>query len=245
MVFIESQIFKRFPELIFGFSTKIGADRKAPFYFNLSHSVGDDKDMVNENRSLFFSSLNLQPENVALQRQVHGDTIRVVSSGGEFGESDAMITDRKNIGLGISSADCAAIFIYDFKQKIIVAVHSGWRGTNKKILLKTLIKLKEDFNSSPENLASYIGPSVSQRNYEVGSEVAACFENKYLVPREEKFLLDVARVNYDMLQDFGLSESNIEMSSLCSFENENLLHSFRRDGLKSGRALGVIAMKDF
>ncbi len=245
MLVIKPQIFNRYPEIVFGFSTKIGADRKAPYFFNLSLSVGDDKGIVNENRKSFFTALNLKPENVALQRQVHGDTISCVTNGGEIGASDAMITNKNNIGLAISSADCAAIFLFDRKKKIIAAVHSGWRGTQKKILLKTLQRLYDDFGSQPEDLIAYIGPSISQKNYEVGKEVAELFEERYSIAWGEKYLLNVSGANYDMLLSSGLSKNNIQVSSLCSYETNNMLHSYRRDGLHSGRALGVIAIKEF
>lgn len=245
MLIIKPHIFNRNAEIVFGFSTKIGADRKAPYFFNLSQSVGDDKNIVNENREIFFSRLNLKLENISLQRQAHGDTITYVSSGGEIGESDAMITNKMNIGLAISSADCCAIFLYDNNKKVIAAVHSGWRGTQKKILLKTLIKLKEDFGSLPEDLIAYIGPSINQKKYEVGKEVAELFDNKYMLYEREKTFLSVWQVNYDILLNFGISIKNIQVSSLCSYEMNNILHSYRREGTHSGRALGVIAMKDF
>ncbi len=245
MLVIKPNIFKKYSEIVFGFSTKIGAERTTPYFFNLSQSVGDDKTIVNENRKLFFKSLNLEPESIALQRQIHSDLITYVSAGGEFGESDALITDKKNVGLAVSSADCAAIFMFDSKKKIIAAVHSGWRGTQKKILLKTLQKLKEDFNSNPEDLIAYICPSISQKNYEVGKEVAGLFDEKYVIPKGEKFLLGVSRANFDMLINFGVPKNNIQASTLCSYEMNNILHSYRRDGLRSGRALGVISIKDF
>jgi len=59
-----------------------------------------------------------------------------------------------------------------------------------------------------------------------------------------KFYLDLAGINYKMLIDEGVKEKNIQVSGLCTYEYENLLHSYRRDGLKSGRALGLIAMKE-
>ncbi len=242
MLVLKSQVFKKYPEIIFGFSTKIGAERKAPFFFNLSNSVCDEKIIVDENRSLFFNSVGLDIKNVAIQKQIHGDKISYVSKGGVCGESDAMITDKKNLGLAISTADCAAIFLYDRKRKIIAAVHSGWRGTNKKILLKTLQTLSNAFQSNPKNISAYIAPSISQKNYEVGEEVANHFDKKYLIPSGKKYLLDVANVNYDILLNFGIKNSNIQISSLCSFEMKELLHSYRRDGQQSGRAFGIIAM---
>ena len=242
MVIIKSSLLEQYNEIIFGLSTKLGAERPEPFYFNLSASVGDDERIVKENRELFYKELGLKPENIAMQRQVHGDIIRFVDKGGFYGESDALITDKKNIGLAVSTADCTPIFIFDKKNKIIAAVHSGWRGTEKKILLKVIKKLKDDFNSSPENLICYIGPSICQKNYEVGKEVAEKFEEKYLIPKGEKYLLNVSGINYNMLIDFGIPEENVQLSSYCTFEMNYLLHSYRRDGLHSGRAQGIISM---
>ncbi len=245
MLVVKSHIFNKYPEIIFGFSTKVGAGRNAPYFFNVSQSVGDNKQIVDENRESFFNSLGLNAEDVVLQKQVHGDTITYVAKGGVCGNSDAMITDKKKLGLAISTADCAAIFIFDKRNKVIAGVHSGWRGTEKKILLKTLIKLREEFNSDPGDLLAYIGPSITRSNYEVGKEVAGLFEKKYLTPIDNKYLLDVSLVNQDILLNFGLKKCNIQASALCSYGQKNLLHSYRRDGQISGRALGVIAIKDF
>jgi polyphenol oxidase len=243
MVIIKSQLFQKFPEIIFGFSTIIGLKRTAPYYFNMSKSVGDDEKTVNINRESFFNGLGLGSDTVAAQMQDHTDIITYVSESGNFGRSDALITDKVNLGLAVSSADCNPIFLYDFKNRIIAGVHSGWRGTELRILEKTLSRLKNDFNSAPQNIAAYLGPSICQEEYEVGSEFKDKFASKYLEPKGDKFLLDVAGANYDMLINFGVEKKNIQKSILSSFQLSNLLHSYRRDGLKSGRALGVIALK--
>jgi YfiH family protein len=146
--------------------------------------------------------------------------------------------------LAISSADCPAIFIYDSKEKVIAAVHSGWKGTEKKILKKAIEKLKNEFNVNPSNLICYIGPSISQNNYQVGEEVAQKFDKEFILRNEINFYLDLKSANYKMLVDEGVKQANIQVSELCSYEYETILHSYRRDGQKSGRALGVIAMKD-
>jgi polyphenol oxidase len=244
MLIINPFIFKRFPEIIFGFSTKIGPDAKPPYYFNLSYSVDDDKKIVDSNRKLFFRKLGLNENLVSYQKQVHEDKISLVNSFGSCGESDALITTRKNLGLALSSADCPAIFIYDPVQQVIAAVHSGWKGTEKKILRKTIDKLKNDFNVNPSDLVCYIGPSISQNNYEVGEEVASKFDKEFIIKNGNKFYLDLTGANYKMLIVEGVKKANIQVSELCSYEYETILHSYRRDGQKSGRALGVIAMKD-
>ena len=243
MVIIKSLLFSKYDKLIFGFSTKICIERNPPYYFNVSTSVGDDENIVRKNRELFFQELGLKYENVAIQKQVHEDKINYVAQGGFCGESDALITLEKNLGLAISTADCTPIFIFDKRNKIIAAVHSGWRGTEKKILLKVLQKLNTDYTSLPQDLIVYIGPSICQKNYEVGIEVAEKFEEKYLQPEGDKYLLDVPGINYDILLNFQIPKENIQLSSFCTYEMKYLLHSYRRDGLHSGRAFGVIAMR--
>jgi len=242
MKIIKSKIFKQFPEIIFGMSTKFKIDTNDKYNFNMSFSINDENERVESNRAFFFESLGLKKEDVAYQNQIHSNIIKTTCCGGNVGNCDAIITPRKGIGLAISMADCVGIFIYDKVEKVIAGVHSGWRGTKQEILKKTLFLLRDNFDSSPENLFVYIAPSISQNYYEVGKEVAVFFNDKYLIPKGEKYLLDVSRVNYDMLLDFGIPNSQIENSKLCSF-NESYIHSFRRDKNESGRAFGVIAMK--
>lgn len=243
MLIINPYIFKRFPEITFGLSTKIGLNRKHPYFFNMSYTVGDDPVIVTENRGKYFEHLELNLENVAYQKQVHGDKISFVVKGGNCGESDALITTQDNFGLAISTADCCTIFIYDPLQKVIAGVHSGWRGTSKKILLNVLQTLSNDFDSAPGNLICYLAASISQQNYEVGLEVAEQFDLNYLKKKNEKYLLNIPKINEDILLNYGVQPYNIQVSHLCSYEYSSILHSYRRDGKYSGRALGVIALK--
>ena len=244
MILIQPHIFRQFNGIGFGFSTKIGSSSNTPFHFNLSFSVGDDSETVKENRKIFFDNLGIEVNRTAFQKQVHGDSIKVINKGGNHGESDALITTEKNLGLAITSADCCAIFVYDFRQQIVAAVHSGWRGTAKRILFKTLEKLKNDFDCNPGDLFCYLSPSISQQNYEVGNEVAHQFSGKYIAKKDDKIYLDLKTANYDMLIEQGVKLNQIQISQLCSYGYASLLHSYRRDGKNSGRALGVIFMKD-
>ncbi len=237
---ITSEIFSRYPEITFGFSTKFGLGREKPPWFNLSFSVGNEEE-TKENRAAFLSGLGIKPEQLAWQKQIHGDKITFVKEPGFQGECDALITDKKGIALGVFSADCTTVFIYDKQKKVIAAIHSGWRGTEKKIVIKTIRELQKKFNSQPENLFVFIAPAISQKNYEVGLEVASKFPDKYLLKTNDKFYLDVSGINYDYLLQMKIPEENIELSPLCSYEND-FLHSFRRDKEKSGRAMGVIMM---
>lgn len=242
MKIIRSEIFDSIPQITFGLSTRTIPSLNDPFGFNLSFSVGNEKELVTMNRERFFTALDLREDQVAYHYQIHSDIINCVDKAGYVGESDALITNNFGLGLVITTADCSAIFIFDRVNKVIAAVHSGWRGTSQKILEKTLISLRTKFNSSANDLIVFMAPSISQKNYEVGEEVALQFDKKFLLEHERKVYLDVASANYDMLLDFGIPSTQIERSDLCSYGNE-FLHSYRRDGHKSGRALGIIAMK--
>lgn len=243
MFIIKPHIFKSYPEIIFGLSTKISVDAKPPFYFNLSYSVGDDKNVVEKSRKDFFESIGLSIQSVAYQRQIHSDIINVVGCGGDCGESDALITNKKNLGIAVIVADCTPVFLYDKKQKVISAIHSGWRGTDEKIVDKTLHKMRNDYNTQPENLIVYIGPSISQINYEVGIEVAEKFDKQFVICIDGKLYLDVSGIIYQTIKNFGIPVNQVQKSELCTFEYIDLLHSYRRDGNLSGRSVGVIAMK--
>ncbi len=244
MLIINPYIFKQNPEITFGFSTKAGLQRNQPYYFNMSYTVGDDIITVSENREKYFNQLGLNSESVAYQKQVHGDGISFITESGDCGKSDAMITGKKNLGLAISSADCCAIFIYDPVKELIAGVHSGWRGTKIKILLKVLQLLSNKFDSSPGDMICYLSPSISQQNYKVKPDVAEQFDLNYLLGKNGNIYLNISKMNYDILLDYGVYPHNIQISNLCTYECESILHSYRRDGKQSGRALGIIAMKD-
>ncbi|MHC1737393.1 MAG: peptidoglycan editing factor PgeF [Ignavibacteriaceae bacterium] len=244
LVILRPAIFEKYPEIVFGFSTKISEGREAPYHFNMSHSVGDESERVERNRKEFFSGFNSSLTGIQLQRQVHKDAIRMIKSLNEPEESDAMITAVRGIGLGISTADCNAVFLYDPKKSVVAGIHAGWRGTALDIVSKTVRIMKWNYDVSPADLVAYLAPAISGRNYQVGNEVAEYFDEKYLTPAGDHFYLDLIKSNYDQLLKEGVMRQNIQATGLCSFDGEGLFHSYRRDGEKSGRAIGVIGMTE-
>ncbi|NUM72502.1 MAG: peptidoglycan editing factor PgeF [Ignavibacteriaceae bacterium] len=244
MISIKPSLFAQFPELVFGFATRLNGGSDEPYGFNLSLSVGQDEEKVLNNRRQWLSGLGLDIEHCAFQKQVHGDRIRYVTAGGIKGESDAMITDTPGLGIVISSADCPAIFIYDPVRKMIAGIHSGWKGSQKKILEKTVNLLINGWGCNPADFYAYIGPCISGENYEVGEEVAVLFDPAYLQVHKGSFYLDLKKLNYEILVNAGVPKSHIRYSELCTWEHSSILHSYRKHGTVSGRALGVLAMKE-
>ena len=107
---------------------------------------------------------------------------------------------------------------------------------------KKAVKAKKEA-SNYYNLHCYIAPSISQKNYVVGEEVAKLFKKKSLIESGSKYLLDVSGTNRRMLRKIGVPKNQIQCSSLCSYQLNNLFHSYRREGQKSGRALGILAIR--
>lgn len=240
---IKSELLSGFDKITHGFSTKSGGIENPPYYFNMSLSVGQDESLVLQNRKHFLNALGIEYEQTAFHHQVHGDKFVYADKPGWFGENDAFITKKNNIAVTVSSADCVPVFIYDYEQNVIATVHSGWRGTQQKIVLKVLKELTENAGCNKNNMVVFTGPAISTRNYEVGEEVASLFEKKYVHNNNNKLYLDVTGCVVDMIKEFGIPDKNLEVSPLCSYDNE-FLHSYRREGKVSGRAMGVIMMKD-
>ncbi|SRR5581483_5143639 len=238
---IRPTIFDRFPEIIAAQSTRMGGVSPHPFGMNLSSHVGDESKNVERNRSLFFEAIGVPKGTKAVyQNQVHSPNVTMVSGDeGMVKENDALITAEPNVLLGVTVADCTPILLYESKARLIAAVHAGWRGTEQMIALTAVRKMLEA-GADPKKIYAFIGASASKEKYEVGLEVATLFEEKHLVALQGgKFLLDVKGANFDQLRFAGIPNEQIEVSPLCTISDERL-HSYRRDGKRSGRMLAVI-----
>jgi polyphenol oxidase len=157
-------------------------------------------------------------------------------------DSDALITIEPNVFLGVSIADCTPVLLYDPIAKVVAAVHAGWRGTQQEITTHTIQRMNA-LGSSSQNVYAFVGACASADRYEVGPEVAELFHSRYTRPRGDgKYLLDVRRVNVDQLLEAGVLESHIEVCDRCTISDDKL-HSYRRDGTRSGRMLAVIGRK--
>ncbi|MBS1517843.1 MAG: peptidoglycan editing factor PgeF [Bacteroidetes bacterium] len=240
---IRSDLFDKYPELVFGFSTKPGGFSPEPYCLNLSVSAGDDPGNVKRNRDLFFGALGIDENSVTFQKQIHSSVINYSPAPSHFEGCDAVYTDVKNNFLAVSVADCIPVFLYDPIVKVVAGIHSGWMGTKEMILTKTISELIKRFRSDPAELIAYIGPGICQDHYEVGGEVGILFDESVRYKSGEKYYLDLKKDNFLQLLKSGVKEINIEISELCTFKEKDLLHSYRRDGIKSGRMFGVIGMK--
>ena len=223
-------------------STRLGGVSPTPLGMNLSFSVGDNEENVQRNRELFFGALEVRLDELATQRQIHSGNVKIVRQPGNYPDCDAMITNQHRVFLCVSVADCVPIFLFDEKKMVVAGIHAGWRGTKAGIVSNTINLMKKEFGSDPENIVAFIGPSASVCCYEVGEEVASQFETGFVMRRDGKIFLDLKSANTSQLVQSAVPASSIEISPLCTITEKDTLHSYRRDGDRSGRMMGVIGL---
>ena len=166
-------------------------------------------------------------------------------------DTDALITNQKDIILATTNADCILLLIFDPIQKVVANVHSGWRGTLQRISVKTIEKMKKEYNSNPEDIICCICPSIRKCHFEVDREVKDMFENEFKdidthdireeTKKDEKWNIDTVEINKIILQRQGLRKENIIDSKLCSVCNKDIIHSFRVE--KEGYGVEVAMIK--
>ncbi len=175
--------------------------------------------------------------------QVHGTAVAVHPQS-EAVEADAVITDLQGDVIGVKIADCLAALIYDPRNQVIAAVHSGWRGTSQNIAGHTVRTLCEGWGSLPGDLWVGLTPSASGRNYEVGRDV-----HDVLAPwceprpsRDERWLFDNQAAVVAQLVAAGVLDEQITRSDICTMEDHRF-HSHRRDRERAGRCFAFISMR--
>jgi YfiH family protein len=239
---IKSKIFSQYDKIIHGISVRI--PNEPPHFNNLSRNAAQHQREAINNQNRFYSQLGINPNRIAAANQIHSSNITVVDNPGIYKNTDAFITNKPNLFLTISVADCAAVMIYDPVSKSVANIHSGWRGTLNNITGKTISEMNKYFGSNPNDFIVYISPSISKNNFEVNQDVADLFPNLYKEKKlnsNGKYLIDLKKMIYVSLINEGVLKDNIEISDFCTFESP-FLHSYRRDKAQSGRMFAVIGL---
>jgi len=169
-------------------------------------------------------------------KQVHGNRIIVLKNSQDAKkwrnqDGDAIICKEWGLPIAVRTADCVPVFIAH-PSRVIAVVHAGWRGTVARILEKTLMKMRDDFNLDLARVAVAIGPAIGAECYEVGEDVVAAFraqggEKYFSVGRAGKFLLDLKSANADQAKSLGVSADRIEVHPECTLCREDLFYSHR------------------
>jgi polyphenol oxidase len=220
--------------------------------FTLSYSSHPDREFVKSNRTMLAQSIGIPLDRLFFPSQVHKTRILKVTprtTNAELMETDALIASEPDICIAVMSADCVPVLLYDKQNRVVAAIHSGWRGTVARIVEKTLQRLKDDYGTEGKNLVAGIGPSVSQDSYEVGEEVITNVKTSFLdhedlliTQSRDKAKLDLWKANKIQLLEFGVPENQIEISDLCTVLNNQHFFSARKGD--AGRFAAGIMMTD-
>ena len=200
------------------------------------------------------------PYRVIQGHQVHGSKVAIIerpeTTREELEGYDAFITSLPGVAIGVRTADCVPVLLSDSENRVIAAVHSGWRGTVLKIVRKTIEILQARFNTRPEDLVAVIGPSIGPDSFQVGEEVAMKFKEAGFPmdaiwsfqsqgdgrPMSGGHHIDLWEANKWILQESGVPEENIRLSSIDTFLDPSFF-SARREGIDCGRNINAIMMK--
>ncbi len=239
--FIKPRIFNDFLEIFAVISTKKSVTPAESF--SLSFTKNSNPSVAKRNRKIFLEQLGISEDKLALPKQIHSSNVCIVDKPGIYENCDALVTDKKDVYLVVSVADCAPVYIYDQVVKVIALVHCGWRGAGEKIVEKTIDVMVKSFGGITDDMIAYIGPCASVCCYEVGNEFEKFFDARFLrFKRNEKYHFDLKGEIYSQLVKSGLKFKNIGVDEHCTICNADLFHSFRRDGESSGRMWALFGM---
>lgn len=199
----------------------------------------------NTTRDEFLSQLGINLNQLAYSHQVHDNKILIASKPQSAEGYDAIITNKPNVFACVTIADCTPVLIYDTKNKAVAAIHAGWRGTVAKIVAETLNAMQVNYGTKGEDCLAFIGACISNKNFEVGDEVAIHFsdDEKTFNTEKKKYYIDLKLANKKQLMAFGIKESNIEISDKCTVGDNEQFYSYRYEKGKTGRMLALIGMK--
>ena len=247
-----SKKLKKFKNIKHGFFNREGGFSKG-IYKSLNCGLGskDDKEIVRKNIKKVCKKLGCDKENIILLNQIHSSIVHKITKVPKKKlKGDSLITSKKGVALGILTADCAPVFIYDPANNLIGALHAGWKGAFKQIISKTLKNFISK-GSNLNNLIAVVGPCINRRNYEVKRD----FLNKFITKKKsnKKFFKYKDNKIFFSLSDYikecflNLGVKNIEIIKKDTYLLSNNFFSARRS-IKNklndyGRNISVIMIK--
>ena len=218
--------------------------------FNINGYCGDDIVHIAANKVALCSLLGIECEHLVMPHQVHDCVVRRID--GPQQETlegvDAVMTNVSQLCIGVSTADCIPILLFDPVHRAVSAVHAGWRGTVLRIVEKAVEAMQESYDTEAADLQAVVGPGISLNSFEVGDEVydqfqAAGFEMEAISRRDEKWHINLPECNRLQLVESGVLSSHIQMTDICTFQACDRFFSARRLGIQAGRILNGIMLR--
>jgi len=250
--FLRSPLLCDLPGLEHAFMKRTGGVSPAP-YDTMNFGGEDNASNIAENIKRLSKVFSLPGGTVFTIEQVHGSSVVVIGDDYDVGldgrggrpQGDAIVTSKKNLAIGILTADCVPVLFYDKKTETIAAAHAGWRGFAAGVLGETISVMRRGFGAKTANIIVAIGPHIGPCCYEVSEDLLARFQEKdmggrpYFRKEAKGLYLDLGRAVYDELIASGLGDGHISLPGPCTACDRKGFYSYRRDGA-TGRQLSFI-----
>ena len=221
----------------------------APHFFTARTSPVNDANGAT-NWTEIASSIGVSPDRLWRFNQVHGRDVERIPPGrvqeGRAPRADAGVTGRRDVALLVKVADCVPILLADREGRGVAAVHAGWRGAAAGIVEHAVRALAAETAAAPSGLVAAIGPSIGACCYEVGGEVRDAFMSAstsagaFFAPRDGKWRLDLWQAVASQLVSAGVRAEDVHVAELCTATHLDWFFSYRKEGTRAGRLLGVI-----
>ena len=216
----------------------------------------DDFQRVEANYALLGQALNFDPRCLVLGQQVHGNTIRMVTSRDAKGldhlnypACDGLITNQPGVGLVVFTADCTPVLLWDSQTGAVGTVHAGWKGTALDICGEAVKAMATAYGCKPENIHAAIGPNIGQCCFETDADVPQALLKTYGNPvsdfiqqRENKYYVNLKAVNAYALNRAGVN--NIDISHHCTACDPLRFWSHRKMGNQRGSQGAIIICQE-
>lgn len=232
-------------------TTRDGGVSKGNYaHFNINEYCGDDTEAVTANRKMLADEIETDIDRIIIPHQVHGTEIRCIDEEyfsltaeekKKFVEGvDCVMTSMRYVCVGVSTADCIPVLIFDKEHHACCAVHAGWRGTVQRITSKAISAMTSIYGTESSKLHACIGSGISLANFEVGNEVydkflEEGFDMEKISRKYEKWHIDLPECNRIQMIEAGVKPDNIISSDICTYSNADKYFSARRLGILSGR----------
>lgn len=205
------------------------------------------EDIVAQNRKDICEYFNITDDNLICPSQTHTSNVDLAQvEKTSYPDTDALILTNKVQAVYLNFADCTPLIFYDKVQNIAASSHAGWRGTAKKIAVKTVQKMCKDFGSRPENILCAIGPAISMCCYNVGKDVFEELMTTVKVSsglyqlKNDEIYVDLKAINKRQLEEIGVAE--IDVCPYCTVCNNDLFFSYRKENGTTNRHSAVIKL---
>lgn len=229
-----------------------------PMDFGMYRNYNEKREEIEQNLNRLGEEFGFLITDICRPKQTHTNHVERINQEDsgiyipKYDNVDGFVTNEKRRVLMVSFADCTPLLFFDPVKNVIGNTHSGWKGTLQEIGVRTVEKMKQEFGCRPEDIICCMGPHIRKCHFEVEKDVRDLFYKQFkemtnidrMIEKKEnnKYYIDTATINKQILLKAGLREENIIDSQICTVCKSDVCHSYRADKDKDGRSVSFMEL---